>query len=248
MADDVEPVAPLALFDLDNTLIDRSAAFAAWADGFARRVGLGEYAPRWLIDADGQGLASREQFFDTVRTRLSLSDSVEALIDQYHREYPPYFRPDSDVIDALVRLRQSGWKIAAVTNGSSHQRAKVEHSGISELLDACCISAEIGSAKPDRRIFEEAARRCGVPLSGWMVGDTDATDVAGGRDAGLKTIWMARGRTWRSAAFQPDHIVTSIAEAVDIMLAPSTESPFFSPANAPSAYPATGGGARDRAD
>ena len=73
---------------------------------------------------------------------------------------------------------------------------QIRSAGLDEVLDAWCISGLEGVAKPDRLIFEEAAKRCGAPLEGWMVGDTPEIDVLGGNAAGLRTIWMARGRPW----------------------------------------------------
>ncbi|MEV6983037.1 HAD hydrolase-like protein [Sphaerisporangium sp. NPDC051017] len=50
--------------------------------------------------------------------------------------------------------------------------------------------------KPDIGLFEIAARRCGMDLAGggWMVGDHLVADIGGGRAAGLRTIWIDRGR------------------------------------------------------
>lgn len=56
----------------------------------------------------------------------------------------------------------------------------------------------------------EAARICNVPLTGWIVGDSAESDIVGGTNAGLKTIWMARRRKWTSRHATPDHIVDSI--------------------------------------
>lgn len=44
--------------------------------------------------------------------------------------------------------------------------------GLDELVDAVCISGAVGVREPERRIFEPAAERAGVPLEdGWMIGD-----------------------------------------------------------------------------
>lgn len=55
------------------------------------------------------------------------------------------------------------------------------------------ISAEARVRKPDRAIFELAARRLGVPLHGWMIGDGLESDIAGGAAAGLRTAWITGG-------------------------------------------------------
>ena len=48
-----------------------------------------------------------------------------------------------------------------------------------------------------------------------MIGDSPRADIGGGKQAGLQTIWMARGRTWDSSEFGPDAIVHIIPEAVE---------------------------------
>jgi FMN phosphatase YigB (HAD superfamily) len=46
--------------------------------------------------------------------------------------------------------------------------------------------------KPHRPIFEMALERMGlVPDRAAMVGDSLETDIAGGRDAGMATVWVA---------------------------------------------------------
>ncbi|MEJ7629584.1 MAG: hypothetical protein WKF54_08335 [Nocardioidaceae bacterium] len=50
----------LAFFDLDDTLVDRQRAFAAWLDEFAARWHLHAEARRTLAAADHGGLAPRE--------------------------------------------------------------------------------------------------------------------------------------------------------------------------------------------
>ncbi|GAA1264235.1 hypothetical protein Psi02_76190 [Planotetraspora silvatica] len=74
----------LALFDLDNTLIDLDAAFVLWAEKFADR-GLGLEGVDWLLNLNRDGLPHRELFFHAVRERFRLSDSVEDLWTAYRR-------------------------------------------------------------------------------------------------------------------------------------------------------------------
>ena len=54
-------MAGLALFDLDDTLIDREAAFASWARAFAARHQLGDGA---IAEITGFADSSLFRFFD----------------------------------------------------------------------------------------------------------------------------------------------------------------------------------------
>lgn len=216
-------VRPLVLFDLDNTLVDRTGAFRKWAERFVAGNGLGEEAVEWLCSTDDDGFAQREALFEEARRHFGLRQTSDELIVEYRQSYPNGFGPSAPVIDALRSLRGAGWRVGVVTNGPSSQRDKLVRAGLEDLVDAVCISDEIGSTKPDRRIFEEALRRCGArgiaAESVAMVGDAPEPDVGGGRNMGFRTIWLHRGRAWPRTDYEPDLTVASVAEAVGLLLA-----------------------------
>ncbi len=225
----MSPMSRLALFDLDNTLIDRQAAFAAWAATFARRHDLGEQGVTWLMAADDDGFATRATVFDGARATFDLTASTDELIEDYRRDYPSFVGPDDAVNRALGELRSAGWTIGIVTNGPPSQHVKIAQAGLAALVDVVCVSEEVGVAKPDRAIFAEAARRAGTTLEeldvGWMVGDAPHADVAGGLAAGLRTVWMRRGRRWPEPAWRPEVTVDDIPQAVDHLLGDGTGGP-----------------------
>jgi len=63
---------PLAIFDLDNTLLDRATSFLRWATRFAAVYGLEPADVTWLVDADGDGFVPRSLFLAGIglRTRI----------------------------------------------------------------------------------------------------------------------------------------------------------------------------------
>lgn len=212
----------VALFDLDNTLFDRSAAFRRWADSFVEERSLPAGAAESLCRADDDGFATRRAVFEWARRRFSLSESVPELETEYRARYPAFFVPDQTVGPALARLRREGWRIGVVTNGPPSQRVKVERAGLWELIDDCTISDEVGSAKPARAIFELALRRCGAApadaATSWMVGDAPGPDIAGARAVGLRTVWIHRGRSWPESGYRPDAVADSVPEAVETLM------------------------------
>jgi HAD superfamily hydrolase (TIGR01549 family) len=216
-------VAKVALFDLDNTLVDRCGAFSRWASDFVTERGLGVAAADILRELDRDGFASRHALFTAARTRLGLDDSVERLTAEYRHRYPAYFEPDRGVQDALARLRADGWRLGVVTNGPPTQREKIARAGLAALVDGVVISEEVGTAKPEPEIFEEALRRCGVDRAAghvtWMLGDTPGPDIGGGRALGFRTAWFHRGRTWPEHDFRPDAVVADMTEAARLLSA-----------------------------
>jgi putative hydrolase of the HAD superfamily len=222
-------VDQIALFDLDNTLVDRQAVFRQWAEWFVEARGLESDDVEWLVAADLDGNAPRDELFAKLRARRGLTDGLDTLVSGYLRDYPLFFEPDPDVGAALARLRGHGWRIAIVTNGATAQRAKVARAGLLDLVDACCVSAELGSWKPDPLIFEQAVAACGADGGAmstiWMIGDSPEHDMTGAHRLGMRTVWMHRHRDWDMDDFQPDHQAGSILDAVDILLSAAPPVP-----------------------
>ncbi|MFJ2032903.1 HAD family hydrolase [Streptosporangium sp. NPDC087985] len=81
------------------------------------------------------------------------------------------------------------------------------------------LSGAEGIRKPDVALFEIAAKRCAVTTlaeDGWMIGDNLTADIAGGRAAGLRTIWIDRG-TSTGQDHGADHVVTDVLQAMEIL-------------------------------
>ncbi|WP_329561612.1 HAD family hydrolase [Kitasatospora sp. NBC_01266] len=220
----------LVLFDLDNTLVDRSAALTAWAEEFAGQWGLGPDAVAWLIELDGDGLRPKAEVFAAIRERFALPTPVAELWAQYRRRHAELMRCEPAVSAGLVRLRAAGWRIGVVTNGTNEQQvAALWLTGLAELVDGWCVSEAEGLRKPDPRIFARAAERCGYPAAGagepvaatgaaWMVGDSVRADIAGGHAAGLRTVWIRRGRTWPALERRPELVADHVVEAIGALL------------------------------
>ncbi|MER5619964.1 HAD family hydrolase [Streptosporangium sp. NPDC002544] len=211
----------LALFDLDNTLVNLDAAFQAWAGEFVEAHDLGREAVDWLIALDQAGYPHREVFFNKVRDRFALPEPVDELWSRYRQRMPYLVRCRPEVMDGLSRLRTSGWRVGIVTNGTAdNQLGKIQRTGLAEAVDAYALSGIEGIRKPDTGLFEIAARRCGADLAdgGWMVGDHLVADIGGGQAAGLRTVWIDRG-TWPGHEHDADYVVTDVLQAMEILQA-----------------------------
>ncbi len=212
---------PLLLLDLDNTVADRDAAFVHWMQTTLSAWAPGDEAGRrFLEEHDNGGTRPRVEFLAGVRERFARPESVQELLDEYRRLTLAGFPPMNDQAKRqLQSMRESGWKIAVVTNGDSGvQEATAERVCLSPLLDACLVSGTVGIRKPDPRIFELAAQLCGQPARGaWMIGDSEA-DIIGADRADMHSVWLARDREWTRHDVSPDVIAASLIEALHVVV------------------------------
>ncbi|MFD5398591.1 HAD family hydrolase [Streptomyces sp. NPDC127097] len=208
----------LALFDLDGTLADRQSALSDAVAGLCRAHDLTPDAERWLRTQ----LADRANPDDFARLRHAFGLAVPAA--QLWQEYVDLIaaavtcRPE--VLEGLAHLRAAAWTIGIITNGAGDiQRAKLAATGLIDLVDGVAVSGDLEIRKPDLRLFELAASRCGVNLTdgGWMIGDNPAGDIGGGHQAGLRTIWL-RGRPWPEDLTAAHHVVDDVTDAINILL------------------------------
>jgi HAD superfamily hydrolase (TIGR01509 family) len=211
----------LALFDLDNTLIDRSELFGEWALDFLRRQDRDYDELVWLVEQDGDGLTPKDAFFETVRSRYGINAATDELVAAYYATYPEFTRPlTAGLRAALATLRSDGWRLGIVTNGPPMQEQVVDRAGLRDLVDAVCVSATVGLRKPDPQIFRLAAERCGTDLSGaWMIGDSAIHDIGGAVTSGIDSVWVARDRRWSEIAYQPTLIAKTVTDAISLLIA-----------------------------
>lgn len=212
---------PLLLIDLDNTLIDRAAAFRRWAAAFAAARELPPGEADWLADADLDGLAGRDRLAARISDRYDLADGGAVVADELRRGLVEHIELDPAVPAALDAARAAGWITIVVTNGTvAQQEHKLASTGLAGHVTGWVISEGAGVEKPDPAIFALAARRAGMPLAGaWMIGDSAAADIGGARQAGLRSVWLRRGRTWTERAFTPTLTAESFPEAIAAVLA-----------------------------
>ncbi|MGO2538001.1 MAG: HAD family hydrolase, partial [Brachybacterium tyrofermentans] len=121
----------LLLLDLDNTLVDRDGAFAAWAEEFIAAQGGTKDDLRWLLETDGHGYTHRAILADGLLERLDLTSTRDELVQTLLHAHAGHVRCYDGLLEKLAELRDRGWTLIVVTNGLvAQQSRKMRVSGL----------------------------------------------------------------------------------------------------------------------
>ncbi len=106
---------------------------------------------------------------------------------------PERWRPFSDVIPALNKMRKRGLKLGVISNWDSRLKHIFQGLKLDKYFKFIFASAAVGIAKPDPKIFELGLEKVGsLPEETLHVGDHWYADVEGAEKVGLKPILINR--------------------------------------------------------
>ena len=148
--------------------------------------------------------------------RVPLNADVEAALAElhaYHQESNLWELVPSDVVPALVALRERGLKLTVVSNANGKLRVLFDRLALAGCVDCLLDSHDEKVEKPDPRFFDIALERSGARRETTIhVGDLYHVDVVGARAAGLRGVLLDE------AGLYPDvdcPRVRSLGELVD---------------------------------
>lgn len=226
------------LLDLDDTILDDSGlVHQCWRDACARHAS--RFAPleaatvadairktsKWFWgdpDRHREGRlqleAARREVVRLALIDLGVADDglARCIGDAYSHLRDTGMEPLPDAIDTVRWLRDSGRRLALLTNGAAvAQRKKIVRFELADLFDAILVEGELGFGKPDERVYRRALEALGVKAAEtWMIGDNLEWDVAAPQKLGMSGVWIdARGRgVPEQSAVKPDYIVRALAD------------------------------------
>lgn len=98
-----------------------------------------------------------------------------------------------DAIEALRNLRDSGYRLAVVSNWPPTLEATLKSSNLRQFFEVVVGSGNVGFAKPHPQIFKIAADQMGVSARHSLyIGDSPEHDVAGARAAEMDVVLLDR--------------------------------------------------------
>lgn len=126
------------------------------------------------------GLRNFENYFERVYTAFCGKDHWHIFEDVV----------ESGIFD---KLKKEGVVLGVISNWDSRLHAILESTDLAKHFDFILASAEVGSTKPDGKIFAEALKQSGVmPKDTCHIGDEPRADVYGAETAGMDAILIDR--------------------------------------------------------
>ena len=224
------------LFDADNTLLNFDAA---------ENKALAETLVNFGIEPDAEtvqtyrtineelwrqlekGQIRREKLFSERFSRFlkaidAAGDGVE--MNRFYLEqlstHPDLMGPE--VLDVLRELSEVA-TLAIVSNGAQMvQTRRLAESGVMNFMEDVFISEKMGCEKPNARIFDATLRALGVENREHvlMVGDSLASDIQGGSNAGLDTCWYNPNHAENPGKVVPTYEISSLEELYPLVMEP----------------------------
>jgi HAD superfamily hydrolase (TIGR01549 family) len=188
------------------------------------------------MELDAYGYISRENFAEGVLQRfpqwqspqwvaedglpgsVNQAERMAALLVEYRRKLISFYPRNEAVCDLVERLRQR-FRLGIVSNGRvSSQWPKMERAGLDSSFEAIAISEEVGFEKPHAEPFLSVLRSLEVaPENSIYIGDNPDHDIAGAAAVGMKTCWVALGRSFSDDHVRPDFIIESVLDLEDVL-------------------------------
>ena len=189
------------LFDLDDTLMDHTAAMHAaveeWLPG-GHHERFAEIEKKWFAAYERGEVSHQGQRVERCREFLNRPEMTEqeALAEyaKYLAAYEKHWRAVEGAREALEYVLDLGLTVGVLTNGAREmQMGKLRAGGLDLPGLELFPTVEMGHPKPHPEAYLEACRRLEVePGSTLMIGDSVANDVEGARAAGLKALHFDR--------------------------------------------------------
>ena len=214
--------------DLDNTILDFTKAEAIAIRRTMAGYGLAptdELAARYREINDRhwkaleRGEMTREQvvvgrfaaFFGEQGIDVdapAVAKTYETCLSQGH-----WFLPGAE--ETVKQKLYGKYKLYLASNGTAVvQHGRMTSADLYPYFEESFVSQELGHNKPSKEYFEAAfARIPGFdPQECLMVGDSLTSDILGGKNAGLRTVWVNPNHETAPAHLKPDYEIELLAD------------------------------------
>ena len=213
----------VCVFDVNETLLDMSALDPRFENVFGDASVRREWFMQMLQSAFVATITGAYSDFGTLggaalqmtaeRRGVDLSEEDRQHILSGMRELPPH----PEVEDSLGRLRDAGFRLAALTNSTGQvAEAQLAYAGLAGYFEQTLSADTVERLKPASEPYRMAAESLGVEVSGVRLIAAHAWDVAGALRAGCAAAFIARpGMVFDPLVEPPDVIGADLREVAD---------------------------------
>lgn len=151
--------------------------------------------------------------FDALFEKLGQRVEAAACTELYAKNLAigHYFLPGAEeAVEALSKK----YRLFLASNGTaSVQKGRMTSANLYRFFEKAFVSQEIGHNKPSKEYFDACfARIPGFdPEKAMIVGDSLTSDIKGGINAGIKTVWVNPGHKV-SGDIKPDHEIEALSQ------------------------------------
>lgn len=187
------------LFDLDETLLDRSGSLLRFCHWQATELLGIEDVNRFVkrfVELDNNGSVWKDRVYQALKSEFSIQKSIDDLVGEYLVHFSNFCQERPGALEAVRQLAEKGYKLGLVSNGKSpFQENNFSALGIDDLFNTVIISEAVGYRKPEPAIFEMACKELAVkPEYCVFVGDNPVADIQGGNALGMYTAFIPSDR------------------------------------------------------
>lgn len=225
------------LFDLDDTLLDFRRSEKAAVSETAKKLGI-QPSPDLLARYSSvnaalwkeleQGLIARSELKVRRFRFLFREFGFDADPEKAAHLYEALLAEQSFPIEGAAELLQKlapQYHIYLATNGTACvQKRRIEKSGFSPYINDIFISERIGYDKPQSAFFAYCFSR--IPefsrQETLMIGDSLTSDIRGGSNAGIRTVWFNPSHAVPQGEAAPDFEIHRLCELPSLLEALDT--------------------------
>lgn len=191
-------------FDVGGTLIEPFPSVGHVYSQVAAGHGV-QITPEVLNTRFAAAWKARKNFGHSMRDWSDLVDATffglvnrppsQTFFDELFYEFakPTAWQIFDDVVPCLQQLQKRKIRLAVVSNWDERLRPLLDALNLAGFFETTIVSIEVGTPKPDRKIFITAAQQLNLEPSRILhIGDSPNEDVNGARAAGFAAMLIAR--------------------------------------------------------
>lgn len=149
---------------------------------------------------------------------------IAAAAQRYQQAVCSQAHPLEHAQETLAYVREQGYKVGLLSNtmftGAAHL-ADLRRFGLADYFDTLLFSADAGKWKPTAAPFLQVLSELAVtPETAVYIGDDPASDIVGGRRAGMRTIHIKSSQRFHTPdGVQPHAAIASLRELPPLLTA-----------------------------